>query len=726
MTDLSLHLAPNAPTLWLTLVSLVLIALSVWAYRFAIPPLPAHARRVLPALRALALLALAWLLAQPVLERARAGRSAHLVVLLDRSRSMELPSRPGGPSRATEASAAVEAIDRAWRGRASVRVVPFAGRLGAGALGGARRAAPTGESAVGSRGATAVGDALAALPLTAEGQDLDGVVVVSDGAVNTGQDPVAAARALGVPVHTVLAGTTGGQDRAVTEVEASTTARVGEATPVRVHVTTSEEHGIAVTVRLLEGERELSHASVVSPGVGLEAVADMRVTPTRPGLAVWTARVDSLAGEASTANDARQVAIEVSPGRLGVLIVSAGLNWDLASLRRALLGDSGISLRTVTRESGGWREVESGRPHGALAPTDLRGQAAVVLDALGPADLGPGMDAALDAFVRGGGGMLGLGGPSPGLARFRSGRLGQQLALAVDPATAGRAGNPEPTSEASELLSWDDDPQRGGQAWRAAAPLSDLTPVRAGAGDRVLVASRGGGPPLLLARRVGRGQVMFVNGTGLWRWSLSSHDDLSAERGRRLWRRLMRWLAEPVQGEPLRLKPERWLAARGEPVRLFASLQGPDFKPVPGATLEGEAQGATGRAARLAFVPRAAGSYEATIEDAAPGRYRVSVRATKGGAELGRATSEFAVDRWSLEEARADPDSATMATIASASGGRAATAATAGSWARSLPARALARGRSDSHRLWESPWVLALIVGLLSVEWVWRRRRGLP
>jgi hypothetical protein len=710
VTDFSLHLAPNAPMLWLALGSLALLGLSLWCYRFAVPPLPARARRLLPGLRAVALLVLIWLLAQPVLDRARAGNTGRIVVLLDRSRSMDLASGAGA-SRADEAARAVEAIRGAWRGRARVRVVPFAARLG---------------DSASARGATALGDALAALPLAPEGQELDGVVVVSDGVINAGADPVAAARALGVPVHTVAAGRQGGVDRAVSEIEASTSARVGEATPVRVRIVSSEARGVAFGVTLRDGGRELGRATVVSPGAGAEATAEFRVTPARPGLAVWTARVDSLAGESTHANDARQVALEVSPGRLGVIVVSAGLNWDITFLRRALLGDSAVRLVTLTPGPGGWRELESGRSRGPLAPEDLRGQAAVVLDAIGPGDLGAPVDQALEAFVRGGGGLLGLAGGPPGLARFRGGKLGAQLTFAVDPARAVPAASPEPTADASELLAWDDDPARGERAWRAAAPLSDLTPIVPGAGDRVLIATRGGGPPILVARRVGRGQAVFVNGVGVWRWALSGHDDLDAERGRRLWRRLVRWIAEPVQGEPLRVKPERWLTARGEAVRLFASLQDAQFKPVSGAAVRGEAQDESGRTIPLTFVPRTAGSYVATLEDAAPGRYRVAVHAARGGAELGRATSEFAVDRWSLEESRAEPDTATLAAIAAASGGSATTAAAAAGWARALPARAIARSRTDTHRLWESPWAFALIVGCLSIEWAWRRRRGLP
>jgi hypothetical protein len=495
---------------------------------------------------------------------------------------------------------------------------------------------------------------------------------------------------------------------------------------VRVHVLTREPRGVASTVHLLDGTQELGRATVLSPGAGAEAVAEFRVTPVRPGLAVWTARVDSLPGEPTTVNNARQVALDVAPGKLGVLVLSGGLNWDLTFLRRALLGDSGVGLRTRVRDRSGWRDVEKDRVAGAPIPADLRGQAAVVLDAVGAADLGPEMDRALDRFARNGGGLLAIGGPAPGLARLRAGELGRDLAPALSPAAVAPSATPEPTADAAELLAWDDDPERGDRAWRAAAPLSDLAPVVPGGGDRVLIAARGGGPPLLFARRIGRGQALLVNGTGLWRWSLSGHDDLGAERGRRLWRRLARWLAEPVQGEPLRVRPERWLAARGEPVRLFASLQNAEFKPVAGATLEGEIQDAAGRVTRIAFAPRAPGSYVAVLEDPAPGRYRVSARASRSGTELGRATTEFAVDRWSLEEARAEPDSTTLSAIAAAAGGRATTSAGVGGWARSLPARALARARSESTRLWESPWVFAVVVGLLSVEWAWRRRQGLP
>jgi hypothetical protein len=449
----------------------------------------------------------------------------------------------------------------------------------------------------------------------------------------------------------------------------------------------------------------------------------LRITPARAGLAFWTAKLTPLAGDPTSDDDAHGVVVPVAPGKLGILVVSDGLNWDLTFLRRALAGDSTVELDTRVREPGGWRAVE--RPRSAPpAPADLGGRAVVVLDGVSAADLGSAFDAALARFVRGGGGLLLLAGAQPGALRFASGQLARELGFA----TGGFSSTPiapEPQPTGAELLAWDDDPARGARAWREAAPLSQVMNIAPGGADRVLLAGRDGGPPLWLARAVGRGQVMLVNGTGVWRWSLNATDDLAGERGRRLWRRTMRWLAEPVHGEPLRVVAERRLVPGGEPVRLNALLQDARFQPVSGAELTAELSGPAGATRRVAFTAGGPGAYSAEFDSPGPGRWQVNARATLRGRELGRSRGEFVVDRWTLEALRAEPDSGTLASIAEASGGRVGKASDAARWARSLDLKSLVRQRTTSLRLWESPWLFALVVAMLSAEWGWRRRRGL-
>jgi hypothetical protein len=160
-------------------------------------------------------------------------------------------------------------------------------------------------------------------------------------------------------------------------------------------------------------------------------------------------------------------------------------------------------------------------------------------------------------------------------------------------------------------------------------------------------------------------------------------------------------------------------------VRLDAILQDEAFRPVTGAELRGEATGPGGVLRKFAFVPGGAGTYTATLPSPGPGRWQVTVRAERPGREPVRARSEFVVDRWTLEGLRPQPDSAALAALAGASGGSATRADGVEAWARALDPRALARPQRDTVRLWESPWLFALVVALLSVEWMWRRRRGL-
>ncbi len=721
MNHFPLHLAPNAPWVLLLGASVALGALSVWAYGFAAPPLRPGTRRALVALRFTAAVLLLWLLAQPVLERTR-GADARIAVLIDRSASMGLPVRPGGETRAAAAARVLESLRRSMRGRAAIDVLPFAATLG------------TDTTAVHvPAGATALGDALDQLGRSVLGQRATAAVVVSDGVVNAGADPVGAAEALGLPVHAVVVGEGGGVDRAIAGLEAPPDARAGQREPVRVRISSSEPRGAAIPVRLFEGAHEMARGTALAPGAGAEATLELSATPNQPGLAVWTARVDTLRGEITTVNNARSVALEVAPGRIGVRILSAGLNWDLTFVRRALMGDSSLDVSAWTLEQGRWHVLGGrsapGRAGRAPVPSDLRGQAVVVLDGLASADLGAPLDRALAEFTRAGGGLLVLGGPPPGLPRYRGGALGAVLGVRLAPSPSPRTSAPAPTAEATDLAAWDDDPTRGQQAWRDAAPLRDVAPLAPAAGDRVLIASSGGGPPLLVGRRIGRGQALLVNGSGVWRWSLSPTDDLAGERGRRLWRRLARWLAEPVQGEPLRVRPEHWITSSGESVRLFATLQDSAFRPLAGARIEGEVTLPVGASRAIKFDPQEAGSYTTALDGLAPGRYRVTVHARVEGAharDAGSASSEFVVDRWSLEEAKGEPDSATLRAVAGASGGTFLGAAEVERSAGRLPIGALTRGRMETVRLWESPWVFAFVVGALAVEWGWRRRRGLP
>src|SRR5262249_20082380 len=157
-------------------------------------------------------------------------------------------------SRAAAAARLATALRRGSSGASETIVLPFAATLESDTSQGANRSQ------------TAIGDALEQLAGTAMGQRATSVALVSDGAANAGSDPVAAARALGLPVHTIAVGEGGSLDRVVTGIEAPNEGRVGQSEPVRVHLASSEPRGQSLPVRLFENGREIAHGQAIAPG----------------------------------------------------------------------------------------------------------------------------------------------------------------------------------------------------------------------------------------------------------------------------------------------------------------------------------------------------------------------------------------------------------------------------------------------------------------------------
>jgi hypothetical protein len=157
------------------------------------------------------------------------------------------------------------------------------------------------------------------------------------------------------------------------------------------------------------------------------------------------------------------------------------------------------------------------------------------------------------------------------------------------------------------------------------------------------------------------------------------------------------------------------------------------FQPVESAVVEARLEAVEGvaggpvpeaPAGALRLTDQGGGSYTGGWPPLAPGRYRI--QATARGRVSATASSEFVVDAWSPEYQAVEPDRRTLERMAEASGGRVAVPERAAALAREVVRAATSGGRVREHRLWEDPLAYAAIVGLLSGEWLLRRRRGLP
>jgi hypothetical protein len=248
---------------------------------------------------------------------------------------------------------------------------------------------------------------------------------------------------------------------------------------------------------------------------------------------------------------------------------------------------------------------------------------------------------------------------------------------------------------------------------------------------------------VIAAQPYGLGKVLWVGTDGTWRWRHGVGDAYH----HRFWGQVVRWSASGklMAGNPyVRFGPVRPRVAEGDGARLQAKIAegvagvGPDLL-VAARVFKADARTGAATGEAVAVVPlRAVAGQPRTFEGTAPalpiGGYavRLDVPQLAGALHLdaragrrpeasldvvARETSE----RIELAAAR-DP----LDRIAAATGGVVLADHEADALASRLRSLTRSATRTEETPLWDHPAALGLFFALLTVEWVARKRVGLP
>jgi hypothetical protein len=748
--------ALSSPMMRLLLIALAVgVAAGAWrAYRHEPGWLGPGRRRLLAACRVTAGLVVLLCMTGATLDLGRSEAVSRTVaVVVDRSASMGYTDPGQAQPRWRQAMAAIASSRLLERGDGrAIRLFTVGAAAEAAAIdGGAAALAGVAPADPASR----LGDGLRDVRARLQGEHVAGVILVSDGGWNRGEDPREAARTLGVPVHTLTVGQVAGADAAVAAVDCPPRVQVGDQAPVRVRLIARGLAGKTLKLSLTAGPANAPKVigeRDVPVRDRLDWVETMLWKPDKPGMVDVVASVAALPGEATTANNrATRPGVMVVDETIPVLLVDHAPRWEFRQVkgvidREAARFKPAMVLFTVdpdlarTKELG-WRATIPNRDA-------LRIYRVIWLGDVGPADLGASAGD-LDAWVReDGGGLIVSSGPRamPGLWDGASpvGRL-----LPVEPAAA-----PTQTAAAEAerpmTASWQAVVTADGQQqpwWRIDA---DDTATRQrwekAEGFYWYAANLGAKPgavtwlahptlkiagaplPLMARHQVGRGTVLWLGVQETWRW----RHQPGAAWHRRFWNQLFSDLAAADAGsERVRLESDRAVAAVGDPVLITARLRdaGGAATTLDAAEVQIEREDRPGAFSavdrlRLPAKAGAAGEYQATWTPRAAGLHRFTAPAHESPAAARRASLIVPVTAVDLElgDPAARPE--LMAQIASASGGRALRLDQAGDLAGIL---AQAKGETRDVRkrqpLWNAPLLLLLLTTALATEW-WLRTRS--
>lgn len=692
---------------------------------------------------------------------------SRVAVLLDTSRSMGTQDVPGGRL----------AAGKDWIQRhvlsdkpANLEVSAFRFDQMVSPVSDLRAASPTGS-------VTALAGALETLLAAPSEDPLTTVVLVSDGIETSSKSPEILARKFrqkGIPVHTVLSGTTNDVKDVVIE-NVQVKRAVPNESPTRVTLALRSSGFANQNVALqIRREREVLATKEVRLNGGTQAV-EMDFTPRQRGFQVYEVSVTPLKDEWLASNNRRLFGLEVTDPTLRVLYMEGTPQQDSSPipewkyLKDALQSDKDIKVTVLYRQVGNNGQFlntvdadpETGdRIYPVEHPTKgfpralagLLDYDVVIHSDIKISSFTPDQLANLAKLVElHGGGFVMIGGNSA----FGKGGYHRTVLDRIIPVAMASADDSEsrpirlevsPAAWAHPLIAFSEDRVETARIWTEKFPtLYGMNRVERAKPGATVLAQADEGNVLIAVQEIGKGRSMAFTSdtTRSWGRDFETIWGEGAAPGRRLteansdsryyrqfWVNAVRWLAAGKVSKTnaaVTLELAQGYAVPGDSVMASVKVRNPQLQEIATAevSLQFAAGGTTNGLIRARY-DGASRSYRANVPVPVAGSHVVLAVATQNGVKLGEDRQLLvgeATDR-EMEDLRARPE--LMSSIARASGGQAFQIGSA----PPPPGALLAAASPDTveyrrRPLWDKPWWLATVLGLLTLEWSVRRWRGL-
>jgi hypothetical protein len=379
-TRLELTALPGGSlSLGLALLALAALVLLWWLPRREKSDLSRPRRALLVGIRTIVLLSVAIMLVEPVLISShRETIPSHLAVIVDDSESMRFADPYTDDTRATQFAAALKLksengkspVDR-LRGAPRIDLIKAAlgsqmEALGKGRevflydLESASKTGPSGpakarklEQIEPKRSVSPLGDALRGVLAAHRGRPVAGVVLVTDGRSNAGEDPIRVAEAavrLGIPIYPIaVGGEEGPRNVRLAEIEASpvvfakdpmTLAVVAEARGLK-----DAEASLVLEQRVNAGEWEpLANQRIALGEDGVLKRTTFRIVPKVVGQYEYRARIEDAGPELTTDDNTSTAAVRVVRQQIRVLMIAGAPSPEVQFLRNALQRDQQVEF----------------------------------------------------------------------------------------------------------------------------------------------------------------------------------------------------------------------------------------------------------------------------------------------------------------------------------------------------------------------------------------------
>jgi uncharacterized membrane protein len=588
--------------------------------------------------------------------------------------------------------------------------------------------------------ATRIGDSLKEVLADAAMLPIGAVVLMSDGADNSGGidlETISDIKRQRIPVHTIGFGREKmDRDIELTDVQLPVRSLAKSRLEAQVSFRQAGFRGGKARVSVRESGKVLASRDIVLKGDGAVQTEAVLFNAGDAGVKNLEFLIDPLQDETNKSNNALTRVLNVDSAKPRILYLEGEPRWDFKFLLRAVEDDKNIALFSIVRTT--QNKILTQAPDSSAEflkvsfPTkveDLFGFQGLILGSVEANYFTPAQQELIQQFVdRRGGGLLFLGGRAaladggydkPPFDDLLPVRLpNHKNTFHREPATAVLTAS----GRDSLITRIEENPDANGARWKKLPYLMDYQEAgqpKPGATVLAEMTAAGHTLPLLITQKYGRGRTAVFATGGDWRWQmLQPLEDMSHEM---FWRQMLRWLVSDTPTRVAASTPRPVLEDDGR-VQLRAEVRDTTYLPTSDAEVQARVVGPDGAAQTVDLHPD---SLEQGLYTAGkPGSYVTEITARRGQQELGRGVVTFRRENGVAENFHLEQNRELLEKLSSQTGGRYYRPEEVGRLGEDISYSEAGISIRETKDLWDMPAIFFFALLLCCAEWLLRRKWG--
>lgn len=708
------------------IIALVCLGLTLFSYSKTIPPVSNRRRLVLIGLRWLAMTLLLFALFEPIFTMlSSVKQSPRLALLFDNSRSMN--TSDAGGDRISKYKTALANLDLKAISSEDLKYASFDEKTN-------QFAQFAFDSLKFDGNITDLASAIRSLNNYTEDDNIRAAVIFTDGAYNSGNNPVFDAENFGKPIFVVGIGDSSEpKDISVQSLIANEVAYVDNPIPINVNIKSAGYAGQSAVLSLFDNENKIGEQKInFVPDIDRYS-AVLEFNPKQEGIRKISAKLNFMNSEITNKNNSLSEYVKVLKNKRNISIFAGAPNPDVSFIKNTIATEKGIEIKEFIQKQGSEFYNQPNQ-------TDLNNSELIVFVGFPISSTPKNVIDWIKSELDKGKPLLFIASQYTDYNKLKA--LQEHLPFnVVSSKTQEFLAIPNINEESlSSPLLRVTGTEEDLKLWNNLPPLFRTeTFVKAKPEAQIVAAMKVNNvalkEPLILSREFQNQKSVAILGYGLYRWKLLGYAaDISKGRkdSRDMFEALVnnsfKWLSIREQNKLVNIRTSKKAYNQGEKIEFIGDVYDASYTPVEDANVVIKL-GGLNENRELTMTSLGNGRYYASIDGLAEGDYSFNAEAKTSSRSLGKDNGRFSVGEIALEFQNLKLNTPLLRAIAERSGAKFFNSDQTDKLINEILKHSSFKEKNVSKKteiiIWNLIWILALAVLLFSLEWFIRKRSGM-